>query len=155
MKTIDIYSKGDYPASVLSNFHPNEFCIDGVRCGSMEGFLQSLKFRSEKKQREIAALKGREAKWAARRKFFWRLTGRVRWQGRSIKRTGAEFSSLVLRAYALMYEQSASFRGALDSTVGVTLTHSIGKHSKQKTILTEEEFIYALTVTRALNQSKT
>ena len=49
-KTIDIHSKGDYPANVLSNFYPNEFELDGVRCASMEGFLQSLKFKNPKKQ---------------------------------------------------------------------------------------------------------
>ena len=61
-KTIDIYSKGDYPADVLSNFYPNEFVIDGVRCGGMEGFLQSLKFKSRKKQDAVAALSGKDAK---------------------------------------------------------------------------------------------
>ena len=61
-KIIDIYSKGDYPANVLSNFYPNEFVIDGVRCGGMEGFLQSLKFRRKGRQEAVAALSGKEAK---------------------------------------------------------------------------------------------
>ena len=43
---MDIGSKCGYPASSLSNFAPHPFEIDGVKCNSMEGFLQSLKFNS-------------------------------------------------------------------------------------------------------------
>ena len=39
---MDIGSKNDYPSCALSNFAAHEFYIDGVRCASMEGFLQSL-----------------------------------------------------------------------------------------------------------------
>lgn len=46
---MDIHSKGEYPACDLSNFAEHEFYIDDVKCLSMEGFLQSLKFRSIKK----------------------------------------------------------------------------------------------------------
>lgn len=42
-KAIDIWSKSQYPANVLSNLYDNSFCYDSVECGSMEGFLQSLK----------------------------------------------------------------------------------------------------------------
>ena len=42
-KAVDIWSTKPYPANVLSNLHPNAFEIDGIKCASMEGFLQSLK----------------------------------------------------------------------------------------------------------------
>ena len=48
-KAVDIWSKSPYPANVLSNLHDNEFYFDGVKCGSMEGFLQSLKQKNVKK----------------------------------------------------------------------------------------------------------
>lgn len=38
---MDISSGAGYPASSLSNFAPHEFEIDGIKCASMEGFLQS------------------------------------------------------------------------------------------------------------------
>lgn len=38
---MDIRSGKDYPSSALSNFAPHPFEIDGVKCASMEGFLQS------------------------------------------------------------------------------------------------------------------
>lgn len=43
---INIYSKGKYPANMLSNFAPHEFDFDGYkRIPCMESFLQSLKFQ--------------------------------------------------------------------------------------------------------------
>ena len=41
--TLDIRSNGLYPSNVLSNLCSNGFRFDGMICGSMEGFLQSLK----------------------------------------------------------------------------------------------------------------
>ena len=46
---IDVYSNGAYPANELSNFAYPLFVLDGVHINSMEGFLQSLKYRSSKK----------------------------------------------------------------------------------------------------------
>ena len=143
-RVIDIYSKGDYPANVLSNFYPNEFIINGVRCGGMEGFLQSLKFRQRGRQEAVAALSGKEAKARGGRKFLWKLTGNVYWQGKRIKRRSEEFLALVTRAYKEMARQSETFREALAASGDATLTHSIGKHDKRRTVLTEEEFIYCL-----------
>ena len=147
-KIIDIYSKGDYPANVLSNFYPNEFVIDGVRCGGMEGFLQSLKFRRRGRQMAVAVLSGKEAKERGGRKFLWKLTGNVYWQGKRIKRQSEEFLALITRAYREMARQSETFKEALAATGEATLTHSIGKHDKRRTVLTEEEFIYCLLLLR-------
>lgn len=84
-KIIDIYSKGDYPADALSNFYPHDFTIDGVACASMEGFLQSLKFASVKKQRKVCALSGIAAKKKGKRKFRWKLSGNVHWGGKNCR----------------------------------------------------------------------
>ena len=61
-KAVDIWSKSSYPANVLSNLHDNEFYFDGVKCGSMEGFLQSLKQNNVKKQYQVCCMAGKEAK---------------------------------------------------------------------------------------------
>ena len=147
-KTIDIHSKGDYPANVLSNFYPNEFELDGVRCASMEGFLQSLKFKNPKKQEMVCALVGKDAKKKGKKKFLWKLTGNIYWRGEKLKRESIPYLSLISRAYAEMARQSKEFRLALMSTIGAKLTHSIGKNNTKKTILTEDEFIYCLTLLR-------
>lgn len=62
--TLDIRSNGLYPSNVLSNLCSNAFVFDGVECGSMEGFLQSLKCKDEERQKQICAMKGGEAKKA-------------------------------------------------------------------------------------------
>ena len=151
-EVIDIYSKGEYPASVLSNFYPNGFVFEGVECASMEGFLQSLKFRNPKRQLEVCLLTGGDAKKAGNRKFLWRWTGNVFWQGKRLRRTGEEFSRLVFAAYKAMFEQNEIFRKALLGTKGKKLAHSIGRSDKRKTILTEKEFLDALNGLREFGQ---
>lgn len=44
---MEIYSKNAYPSNSLSNFAAHTFIIDGVLCNSMEGFLQSLKYKNQ------------------------------------------------------------------------------------------------------------
>ena len=56
--TLDIRSNGLYPSNVLSNLCSNGFRFEGVVCGSMEGFLQSLKQQEKSKQLQICQMKG-------------------------------------------------------------------------------------------------
>lgn len=148
---IDIYSKGEYPANILSNFYANKFAFDGVECASMEGFLQALKFKNEKLQYKVCHLSGKEAKKAGQRKFLWKVTGNVYWQGKRYKRNSEDFDELRLKAYEALLNNSV-FYEALLSTKGCILTHSIGCHDKRKTILTENEFIHYLEILRAKQQ---
>ena len=61
-KALDIWSKDPYPSNVLSNLCSNGFKFDGMICGSMEGFLQSLKQKDINKQRQICSMNGKNAK---------------------------------------------------------------------------------------------
>lgn len=142
---IDIYSKGEYPANVLSNFSPNNFELDGVQCASMEGFLQSLKFLRKKKQQEICKLSGIEAKKAANKfvNISWKLTQTLRWQGKVYKRRSSEYTLLLTRAFDALSTNNA-FCKALAATNNEVLCHSIGKHNYKDTVLTEKEFIEQL-----------
>ena len=151
---IDILSTSNsYPEAELSNFYPYPFEIDGVKCGGMEGFLQSLKFFNKKKQLLVCALSGKKAKKMGEKKLFWKLIGRVYWQGKIIKRQCKDFDHLISLAYNEMYKQNKSFRDALAASRGKKLAHSIGSHDKRKTILTEEEFISRLEWLRELDTS--
>ncbi len=150
---MDIYSKVEYPSNMLSNFAPHEFELDGVKCASMEGFLQSLKYKNAKKQIKVCALVGKEAKKAGNQKFLWKLTHNVWWQGHKIKRTSPEFAKLIDRAYFEL-SKIALFSKALLDTGDDELTHSMGSHNKFKTILTEEEFVLRLMQVRAHLQKK-
>ncbi|MBR0263748.1 MAG: hypothetical protein IJQ60_07685 [Prevotella sp.] len=137
-KAVDVWSTKPYPANVLSNLYPNAFEIDGVKCASMEGFLQSLKYSEPQIQEEICVLSGKDAK--ERSITDWQTTQTVYWQGKSIGRQSSEFLALLSRAYQSLYLQNETFRTALDATKGKQLYHTRGLSDSQKTILTEQEF---------------
>ena len=142
--TLDIRSNGLYPSNVLSNLCSNSFRFDGMICGSMEGFLQALKYVCPKKQREICKLTGKTAKKSGDGKILWMLLHEAFWQGKRYDRLSPEFRELIFRAYRAMYEQNAAFRAAIEETREKRLIHSIGEPNPKKTILTEREFICML-----------
>ena len=145
---MDIGSGKAYPANALSNFAPHPFTLDGVEISSMEGFLQSLKFKSEDMQKEVCLLIGKAAKFKGKKKKWWR-TQTLFWKGKEIKRSSVEYSELIHKAYACMTEQSDSFRRAIKAAgKDAVFTHSIGKDDEHRTVLTRKEFI------RELNWSK-
>lgn len=145
-RILDIYSTGEYPANVLSNFYPNEFILDGVACASMEGLLQSLKTKNVALQRKICGLSGKEAKLAFRHKIQnlrWKLTGRLYWNGTVLRRHSDEYQQFLDRAYAALCT-NGTFTEALMASKGATLIHSIGNHNTRKTVLTEYELVTRL-----------
>ena len=145
-KAIDVWSKSSYPANVLSNLYPNVFEIDGVRCASMEGFLQALKNEDCEVQKEICSLSGKEAK--ERSISDWQNTQTIYWQGKPINRQSQDYQTLIRRAYQCLFEHNDTFRNALLSTKGKYIYHTRGLSNPQKTILTEQEFCIILTELR-------
>lgn len=136
--TLDIRSNGLYPSNVLSNLCSNGFRLDGMVCGSMEGFLQSLKRKELDKQRQICNMKGGNARKMS--VTSWQTDQIVWWKGQAIDRQSEEYQRLIRRAYQAMFEQSERFRAALMQTRGITLVHTSGEPSSYKTILTPSEF---------------
>lgn len=139
---MDIGSSKGWPSSSLSNFAPHPFVIDNIECASMEGFLQSLKFKSPEMQIEVCKLIGKAAKFKGKKKKWWK-DQTLYWQGKSIKRDSEEYQELLKRAYDALFENEG-FRRALEATKGATLTHSIGNNDIHRTVLTEREFISQL-----------
>lgn len=142
-KGIDIHSKAKWPSNELSNFYPHEFVLDGVKCKSMEGFLQSLKRSDPTTQREICVLSGKEAKFHSLND--WKKDEILYWNGKEYERKSKAFRSLVERAYFEMYSQNQSFRKALKATKDKRLFHTIGNTKQDETILTDWEFCEILT----------
>ena len=136
--TLDIRSNGLYPSNVLSNLCSNGFRLDGMVCGSMEGFLQSLKRKELDKQWQICSMKGGNARKMS--VTSWQTDQVVWWKGQAIDRQSEEYQRLIRRAYQAMFEQSERFRAALMQTRGITLVHTSGEPSSYKTILTPSEF---------------
>jgi hypothetical protein len=147
---MDIGSRNGYPSAALSNFAPHPFMIDGVGCNSMEGFLQSLKFESIDMQKYVCTLVGKAAKFKGKDKKWWK-TQTLYWLGQPIARQSDEYQKLLDRAYNALNE-NPGFRKALEATKGCTLTHSIGKTDKTKTILTQSEFCSRLTKLRDIGK---
>lgn len=136
-KAVDIWSKSPYPADVLSNLCSNGFRFDGMVCGSMEGFLQSLKQEDLAKQRQICSMKGRNARNMSTKN--WQTDQIVWWKGKAIDRQGDDFLRLVTAAYKAMFTQNERFRTALMFTRGMSLYHTKGNSNPYKTILTNKE----------------
>ena len=86
--TLDIRSNGAYPSGVLSNLCSNGFRFEGMICGSMEGFLQSLKQKDKDKQRQICSMKGGNARKHS--VTSWQTDQIVWWKGVSIDRQSEE-----------------------------------------------------------------
>ena len=141
--TLDIRSNGRYPSNVLSNMCSNGFRFEGMVCGSMEGFLQSLKYQDRDKQRQICSMKGGNAR--KRSVNSWQTDQVVWWKGEAYDRQSEDYQKLIRRAYGAMFEQSERFRAALMQTRGTTLIHSSGEANPYKTILTPQEFCQILT----------
>lgn len=138
---MDIRSNGKWPGSALSNFAAHEFVIDGVKCASMEGFLQSLKHSNPEMQREICTYVGIKAKRAGG--THWQRHQKLYWQGKAYVRTSKEYQELLDRAYDALYANQG-FKAALAATGNAILRHSVGKHKEGETCLTVQEFIHRL-----------
>jgi len=136
---MDIGSKHGYPASALSNFAPHPFMMDDVKCNGMEGWLQSLKFKSPDIQRHVCTLVGFSAKSAGKHKN-WRREQKLYWKGGVFDRHGSDYQVLLDRAYNAMFEQNESFRNALRASGDAVLTHRIGRTKENETVLTQSEF---------------
>lgn len=148
--TIDIHSKGEYPANELSNFAQHKFTLDGVLCNSMEGFLQSLKYKNIRKQEYICSLIGIEAKKAGKKKRIWKLTHKVYWRGKKYDLFDDDLQILIDRAYDEMFKQNDEFKNAVFETGTYDLEHTIGITNQRKTILTRYNFLRRIKRLRAL-----
>ncbi len=149
---MDIGSTNGYPSCSLSNFAAHEFYIDGVRCASMEGFLQSLKFSGVEMQKEICSLIGIAAKRAGRGKN-WQKRQLLYWQGKTFDRRSSFYQKLLDRAYDALY-QNEGFRNALRAAGDAVFTHSVGKRKEGETVLTIQEFCSRLNKLRARLQEE-
>ena len=144
---MNIGSKQPYPANVLSNFSPHPFVLDDVLCNSMEGFLQSLKFKSIPMQGSVCKMVGLGAKKKGAGKN-WQRSQTLYWRGIPIPRKSDLYQTLLDRAYEALYK-NVKFRRALEMSGNATLTHSIGRSDKAGTVITKQEFCSRLTKLRS------
>lgn len=139
IETMDIKSGQGYPAGALSNFAPHPFTFRGVEIASMEGFLQSLKFKDKEMQKHICTLVGFAAKKAGAKKN-WQRDQTLWWSGIPYPRKSDEYQMLLDSVYTHMFTKNEKARKALLATHNANLTHSIGRTNKSETVLTRTEF---------------
>ena len=137
-----------WPSRQLSNFAPSPFVIDGVRCNSMEGFIQSLKFKNPEMQKFVCLLVGRCAKFKGKDKKWWMRPPKEQlwWMGSGFPGHSDEHLWLVKRALRCKFLQHNGSMRALIATRDAVLTHSVGK--EDRTSLRASDFCRMLTEIR-------
>ncbi len=138
-EVINIDSRGEYPANVLSNLHECPFYFDGVYCASREGLLQAFKTQFVNEQVRLCGLSGREAQKSGQQYNNWKDDQFLYWKGKSFERGSQEYQEL-LKGVFDPENMSLDVIIALLSTDNKKLVHTIGKSDVADTVLTEQEF---------------
>ena len=147
---MNIHSKGDWPANVISNFAATPFVVDGVECNSAEGFIQALKFPNPDMQKHVCSLVGLGAKKAGSKAAARiRIQRKVWWQGVAFEFRSDEHFGLIERGLRAKFTQSDRARRALLATRDATLTHETGHSDDGWTSLPAAVFIRMLYKIRA------
>jgi hypothetical protein len=136
----------------LSNLMPYAFTLDNVQCGSIEGFLQSIKHEGSEEQELVAGLHGYEAFKIGQLGNGWKETQTLWWCGVAYPRFSKQYHHLLERAYDQCFAENEAFRTALIDSGVMVLTHVMGKHDPTDTTLTEWEYIHQMYRLRALAQ---
>jgi predicted NAD-dependent protein-ADP-ribosyltransferase YbiA (DUF1768 family) len=136
----------------LSNLFAYPFVLDGVKCGSIEGFLQSLKQEGLEEQAMVAELAGYTAYKVGQVGNNWKVLQVLWWCGVAYDRTSRKYHDLLERAYDACFDANAEFREALLETGADAMTHVMGHHDPKDTTLTEWEYIYNMYRLRARAQ---
>lgn len=145
MRVIDIHSRSADPvAARLSNFELRPFVLDDVRCASVEGWIQSLKFPDLLVQAVVAGLHGYTAFKKGQEGNRWKLCQVLWWRGKDYGRDDPSYQALLTRAYDAQFDQNPGVAEDLLKTVGRQLRHTMGKHNSHDTTLTESEYIRQL-----------
>ena len=145
---MDISSRNSGAAGKLSNFTPRPFMFRGVECNSMEGLLQSLKFKDPLIQKQVCSLVGLKAKKRGSKKN-WQTSQILWWQGQPIKRNSTEYQKLLDEAFETLYTTNTKAKKTLLSTGNANLTHAMGRNKVNETVLTKQEFCSRLMKIRA------
>ena len=136
-------------AKRLSNLCAYAFVLDGVECGGIEGFLQSLKVEDQTTKLQIAKLHGFQAWRSGQDHNGWKDTQTLYWNGGTIPRLSKKYQRLLERAYDACFDANPEFAAALYESEDAILTHSMGKRNPTNSTLTEHEYIYNLYRLRA------
>lgn len=141
----------EFASQSLSVFSKFAFAIDGVKCISVESFLQSLKFKNVEKQKSICDMPPEQARKLGNKKKWWKRTGNLWWKGNKIKRTSSEYQALLNRVFDELYKNNDFTRVLMDCG-NIEIIKVADATSSQNVILSEDEFVSRLINMRRLLQ---
>lgn len=146
VNTIDISFKSKGIAKALSNLCPYPFEFDGVKCASMESFIQSLRVKDVNMQIDVCSKSGPFCYSIRDLLGDWRETKSVYWQGKPIFRESNQYFMLLTKAYEALLEASPIFYNALKQVKENEwkIIHSIGCTNSSETLLTPNEYMTIL-----------
>jgi len=148
LPTIDIsWKRGFGLAKRLSNLAPRPFVLQlhghERRFASIEGALQSLKFRDRESADAVAGMHGGRAWVFGQSGNDWKLDQMLHWLEYPYWRHGISYQNLLDAIYLAAYRQNEEFREALAESVGSELAHD-GVTDPKNTVLTPIEYLTRL-----------
>lgn len=125
----------------LSNFAERPFTMDGRRYASVEAFYQGLKWPDAAKRTEVAALTGKEAKYAAKGAP---KSPTVEYDGQSYALGSPEHHQLIKRVIGESLEQNPDVMQAFLETHPRPLEHKTGRKENPRSAFPGSAFTRVL-----------
>lgn len=147
---IDIsYESKNIIVRSLSTPFPHNFTFHGIKIRSVEGFLQSLKYKDEKTKQHLINCYGSEVCFLRSSNFDENLKdeGYLYFEGKKIDRYDIEYQELLNELYLSLCSNS-TFESSLRATGDRELLYSTGIEDPTKTLLTSREFADRLKIIR-------
>lgn len=143
------YNSKNSLSKMLSNLYPTSFKFKGKKVASIEGVLQSLKYKDKKIQNTILKYYGLDAYHSrgANSTDFWGENGMLFWQGKPLNRHSEHYQTFIDELY-ICASKNPLYKKALLSTQNKYLLHHIGKDDASQTVLTRFEFEQRLNTLR-------
>lgn len=143
----------EFASQSLSGFSKFSFTVDGVKCMSLESFLQSLKFKNITQQQAICCMPPEQARKLGKRKIWWKRTGNLWWKGSKIKRSSLGYQMLLNRVFDELIKNK-DFTRVLMNCGNIEIIRTANTAGLQSVIMSEDEFISRVVNMRHLLQGK-
>lgn len=144
---MNIGSGKGYPLSQLCSDTLHAFELDGVKCTSIDSFVQGLKFEKASQQMSVCKENPKSARERAKKSMDWKNSQLLWWKGIAFERRSTAHRNLLLRAIAQVAHECPAFADALIHTGSMSLC--CAAQSKEfDTPVTEAEYCAALGIVR-------
>lgn len=144
---MNIGSGKGYPLSQLCSDSLHPFELDGVKCASIDSFVQGLKFEKASQQASVCKEAPKAARERGKKAMDWKNGQVLWWKGQALERRSTEQRELLQRAVSQAANQCPAFRDALVHT-GTMVLDCSAQSKEFDTPVTEAEYCAALSSVR-------